>query len=50
MLIYMNELVKNLAEIIKESSNIVFMGGAGVSIESGIPGYRSNCGLYDESA
>ena len=46
----MDELVKSVAEIIKESSNIVFMGGAGVSTESGIPDYRSNSGLYNESS
>ena len=33
------EIFKNLIE---ESSNIVFFGGAGVSTESGIPDFRSN--------
>lgn len=31
---------------IKNSNNIVFFGGAGVSTESGIPDFRSNTGLY----
>lgn len=31
---------------IKDSSNIVFFGGAGVSTESGIPDFRSTDGLY----
>lgn len=36
-----------LASIIKESNNIVFFGGAGVSTESGIPDFRSPDGLYN---
>ncbi len=35
-----------LQEIIDESNNIVFFGGAGVSTESGIPDFRSTDGLY----
>lgn len=33
----------------KESSNIVFFGGAGVSTESGIPDFRSTDGLYHQT-
>lgn len=40
--------VKELKKIIKESSNIVFFGGAGVSTESGIPDFRSVDGLYHQ--
>ena len=40
-----NELFKNLIE---ESNNIVFFGGAGVSTESGIPDFRSKDGLYNQ--
>lgn len=36
-----------LAEMIKESENIVFFGGAGVSTESGVKDYRSEDGLYN---
>ena len=36
-----------IAEMIKESSNIVFFGGAGVSTESGVKDYRSEDGLYN---
>lgn len=36
-----------LTEIIEESENIVFFGGAGVSTESGIPDFRSEDGLYN---
>ncbi|MCD8156509.1 MAG: NAD-dependent protein deacylase, partial [Clostridiales bacterium] len=32
----------------KESDNIVFFGGAGVSTESGIPDFRSVDGLYNQ--
>ena len=35
-----------LNEIIEESNHIVFLGGAGVSTESGIPDFRSKNGLY----
>lgn len=37
-----------LQEIINESKNIVFFGGAGVSTESGIPDFRSVDGLYNQ--
>ena len=43
----MNEMEK-LQEILSESSNIVFFGGAGVSTESGIPDFRSVDGLYHQ--
>ena len=36
-----------LKKIIKESDNIVFFGGAGVSTESNIPDFRSKDGLYN---
>ena len=42
----MDENRKKLQEIITESDNIVFFGGAGVSTESGIPDFRSVDGLY----
>lgn len=35
-----------LKQIIRECSNIVFFGGAGVSTESNIPDFRSEKGLY----
>ena len=44
----MTEDIKKLYEWIKESDNIVFFGGAGVSTESGIPDFRSDTGLYSE--
>ena len=36
-----------LASVIRNSENIVFFGGAGVSTESGIPDFRSADGLYN---
>ena len=36
-----------LREIIDNSENIVFFGGAGVSTESNIPDFRSESGLYN---
>lgn len=40
--------VETLKQWIKESKNIVFFGGAGVSTESGIPDFRSVDGLYNQ--
>ena len=39
---------EQLASWLKESDNIVFFGGAGVSTESGIPDFRSVDGLYNQ--
>ncbi len=39
---------ETLKEWIRESSRIVFFGGAGVSTESGIPDFRSTDGLYHQ--
>ena len=41
------ENIEKLQEIIYNSNNIVFFGGAGVSTESGIPDFRSVDGLYN---
>lgn len=38
--------IEKLSKILKESNNIVFFGGAGISTESGIPDFRSETGLY----
>ena len=40
--------IKKLQNIIDESNNIVFFGGAGVSTESGIKDFRGIDGLYNE--
>lgn len=42
----MEEKWKQLQQWIKESDNIVFFGGAGVSTESGIPDFRSENGIF----
>ena len=44
----MNEKIEKLNKIIKNSKKIVFLGGAGVSTESGIPDFRSENGLYNQ--
>lgn len=44
----MKNKVEQFIEYIKESDNIVFFGGAGVSTESGIPDFRSKNGLYNQ--
>lgn len=44
------ESIEKLKQWIKESNKIVFLGGAGVSTESGIPDFRSASGLYKEKS
>ena len=39
--------ISQLQEIIDNSNNIVFFGGAGVSTESGIPDFRSESGIFN---
>lgn len=41
-------MYEELKEIIEESDNIVFFGGAGVSTESNIPDFRSQSGIYSK--
>ena len=41
--------VEQLKQMIDNSGNIVFFGGAGVSTESGIPDFRSVDGLYHQT-
>lgn len=43
----MDDKVKRLKEIIEQTNNLFFFGGAGVSTESGIPDFRSTDGLYN---
>ena len=45
----MNKEIEELQEIIDDSENIVFFGGAGVSTESNIPDFRSADGLYQRN-
>lgn len=40
--------IQRLREMIEESEKIVFFTGAGVSVASGIPDFRSMGGLFDE--
>lgn len=40
--------IEKLSEILKNSNNIVFFGGAGISTESNIPDFRSSNGLFSE--
>lgn len=47
-MIFMNQNIKQLADILKDSKNIVFFGGAGVSTSSGVPDFRSSTGLYSK--
>jgi len=44
----LDEKLIQLREMIQNSNNIVFFGGAGVSTESGIPDFRSVDGLYNQ--
>ncbi len=40
--------IEKLQDILNQSQNVVFFGGAGVSTESGIPDFRSQDGLYNQ--
>lgn len=44
----MNDKIQRFKQLVDESNNIVFFGGAGVSTESGIPDFRSKDGLYNQ--
>ena len=44
----MSTKIEELTKILKNSNNIVFFGGAGVSTESNIPDFRSSNGLWNE--
>ena len=44
----MSEKIKQLTEILRQSSHIVFFGGAGVSTASDIPDFRSSNGLFSQ--
>lgn len=41
--------IDQFVQMVKNSDNIVFFGGAGVSTESGIPDFRSVDGLYNQT-
>ncbi len=45
---FMENKIEKLTQIIRDSDNIVFFGGAGCSCESGIPDFRSSNGLWNE--
>lgn len=44
----LEEKIISLRDMIKDSDNIVFFGGAGVSTESDIPDFRSSDGLFSK--
>ena len=44
----MEDKIEKFKQLVEESNNIVFFGGAGVSTESGIPDFRSKDGLYNQ--
>ena len=44
----MENKIQQLKQLVNESNNIVFFGGAGVSTESGISDFRSKNGLYNQ--
>ncbi len=42
--------IEQLKQLIKESKYVVFLGGAGVSTESGIPDFRSGEGIFNQES
>ena len=44
----MEDKIQQFKQSVNDSNNIVFLGGAGVSTESGIPDFRSKDGLYNQ--
>ena len=38
-----------IADLIQQSNRILFITGAGISADSGLPTYRGNGGLYDDA-
>ncbi len=40
--------IKRLSEVIDNAKSIVFLGGAGISTESGVSDFRSDDGLYNQ--
>lgn len=48
MVIYVENKIDEFKQMVENSKNIVFFGGAGVSTESDIPDFRSKDGLYNQ--
>ena len=46
----LQDRARELSDLIRGANRIVFLGGAGVSTESGIPDFRGSGGLYTEQA
>jgi NAD-dependent deacetylase len=44
----MNDTIREAAEVIKNSKNLIALTGAGISVESGIPDFRSPGGLWEK--
>jgi NAD-dependent deacetylase len=44
----MDESIKTAAKIIRNSKNLIALTGAGISVPSGIPDFRSRGGLWDK--
>lgn len=42
--------IERLKELIEKSNNIVLFTGAGISVPSGIPDFRSATGIYSKNA
>ena len=45
---FMEEAILKAAKVIKESRNMIALTGAGISVESGIPDFRSAGGLWEK--
>ena len=42
-----DDVIRQVARVVRDASSILFVTGAGVSADSGLPTYRGVGGLYD---
>ena len=45
-----SEKIKKVSELLKDAKSILFITGAGISADSGLPTYRGMGGLYENDA
>jgi NAD-dependent deacetylase len=48
-MLIMSDIIAEVAELIDQANNILFITGAGISADSGLPTYRGVGGLYEDN-